>query len=516
MPSSLLFNILRRPWLWAPLLYVAIIYSVTALRPPPSAVALASPALETHNATFLVDESWLDSAGRRQLSQEIFDAQLSMIVQAESLILVDMFLYNAWQGPVRETHRALSSELTDALIARKRQRPALNIVVISDPINTVYGGTTSTHFDALRAAGIRVVTTDLTELQDSNPLYSGIWRWLIRPFGNARGDWLPNPFGQGRVSLRSYLTLANFKANHRKLLIADRRDGTLQALVTSANPHDGSSAHRNVALQFSGETVDELLAAEQALLSMSGHPAALADHAPAAPGVDTDADEANAETDTKTDANIDTETETKPASSTLASQTSPALLRFVNESRIKQAALTLLAATGAGDRVNLAMFYLADREVIEALKAARARGVDVRVLLDVNRDAFGRQKNGVPNRPVAAELVAHGLTVRWCETQGEQCHAKLLHAIVGQTHSLLLGSGNFTRRNLDDFNLETDVLLVGNVSHPAIAQSVEHFDRQWNNTASRTYSSAYERYADDSLWLMLQYRVMEATGISTF
>ena len=56
------------------------------------------------------------------------------------------------------------------------------------------------------------------------------------------------------------------------------------------------------------------------------------------------------------------------------------------------------------------------------------RGVRVNVMLDPNRDAFGRQKDGVPNRPVANELVtASGerIAVRWYRTHGEQFHTKL-------------------------------------------------------------------------------------------
>ncbi len=50
------------------------------------------------------------------------------------------------------------------------------------------------------------------------------------------------------------------------------------------------------------------------------------------------------------------------------------------------------------------MFYLSERQIIKALIAAQQRGVQVRVLLDPNKDAFGREKNGIPNRQVAAEL----------------------------------------------------------------------------------------------------------------
>ena len=49
------------------------------------------------------------------------------------------------------------------------------------------------------------------------------------------------------MSLRSYLEMLNFKANHRKVFVADSADGPV-TIVSSANPHDASSAHSNVAL----------------------------------------------------------------------------------------------------------------------------------------------------------------------------------------------------------------------------------------------------------------------------
>ncbi|HCD06420.1 MAG TPA: phospholipase, partial [Methylophaga sp.] len=72
-------------------------------------------------------------------------------------------------------------------------------------------------------------------------------------------------------------------------------------------------------------------------------------------------------------------------------------------------------------------------------------GVRLRVLLDPNKDAFGREKNGVPNRPVAHELMQAGATVRWCDTHGEQCHAKwLMHRGAEGQSMMLLGSTNLT------------------------------------------------------------------------
>ena len=119
----------------------------------------------------------------------------------------------------------------------------------------------SDHLQALSRAGVLVVKTPLIKLQDSNPVYSAIWRAFIRPWGNRAGvQGLKAPFGDERISLRSWLALLNFKANHRKLLVTQTHvnDKGWQAVVSSANPHDGSSAHRNVAIQFSGEAVKAL------------------------------------------------------------------------------------------------------------------------------------------------------------------------------------------------------------------------------------------------------------------
>jgi len=314
------------------------------------------------------------------------------------------------------------------------------------------------------------------------------------------------------VSLRSWLALANFKANHRKLIIADNQTGQLQALVTSANPHDGSSAHRNTALLFDGQAASDLLMAESALLSLSSAESVVA-------GIDERMAElvGTGQSDPEA-ANLAGAAVPggMPGELPVAHATVTAIIQILGESRIHDAAVDLLEQAASGSRVDLAMFYLSDRHIVAALGRAASRGADVRVLLDVNRDAFGRAKNGVPNRPVAAELVAAGVSVRWCETLGEQCHAKQLLLDDGERVALLLGSGNYTRRNLHDRNLETNALLSVPSTHALAVEVRQHFDRLWNNPDGRTYSSDYASYADERLWLTLQYRVMEATGLSTF
>jgi len=56
------------------------------------------------------------------LDQAIFDAIIDRIDSASGIILLDMFLFNAWQGPEPEQHRALSADLTAALLRSPKRR----------------------------------------------------------------------------------------------------------------------------------------------------------------------------------------------------------------------------------------------------------------------------------------------------------------------------------------------------------------------------------------------------------
>jgi phosphatidylserine/phosphatidylglycerophosphate/cardiolipin synthase-like enzyme len=458
----------------------------TWLHPMPKGTSFEGPLRPAQDVRFLADLTWVDDAGQRHVEQQIFDAIFDLIRRAEHYVVIDMFLWNDFQGDEPETTRALASELTEVLIARKRARPDMTIVAISDPVNTVYGGVESKHFRALREAGIQVVITRLDRLRDSNPGYSGFWRIFARPLGQPRGGALPSPFSNERVNVLSYLALLNFKANHRKVVVADGGSGGpgAVAIVTSANPHDGSSAHGNVALGFAGTAAFDLIETEKAVIALSDGEVPTIAPAGEAPS--------RAEEDGPT-------------------------LQLLTEEKIRRALLEALGRARAGDRIDVAVFYLSDRGIVSALTAARARGAAVRVLLDPNKDAFGYEKNGVPNQPVAVDLRRGDVVTRWCDTHGEQCHAKLLLARYASGEAvLILGSANFTRRNLQDLNLETNVALRGPQGLPAIRDASAWFELLWSNAPGRRFSVEYDAFADEALRKRFQYRVEEGTGLSTF
>lgn len=451
-----------------------------AWKPLPPGVDMTGPWRAARDVSFLTDLTFVDQAGRRHSEQTIFDAAFAMIAQADSLVVLDMFLFNDFGAAPDQATRPLSAELTDALLERMAQVPGLRVIVITDPINTVYGGVVSSHLERLRLAGAQVIQTDLAALRASNPLWSGPWALCCAWLGNrAGGGWLPNPFGTESITLRSWLALPNFRANHRKTLVVDH-GSDWQALVTSANPHDASGAHGNIALRFSGPAALDLLHSEAAVAAFSGV---------ALQGL--------------------------PTTSDAQVSTGPRL-RVLTEGAIARALLNTTHGAAPGDTLDIAVFYLSHRGVIGALKQAHARGVAVRVLLDPNEDAFGRKKNGVPNRQVARELVAAGIPVRWCDTHGEQCHSKLLLHQGRHDTVLIAGSANFTRRNLDNLNLETNVQLVADAAHPAIRQAQQWFHTRWHNEPDRIFSTDYAHYADDALLRRLWYRIGEAAGLSTW
>src|SRR5262249_33110342 len=153
-------------------------------------------------------------------------------------------------------YRELSIELRDALLARKRAVPGLRVLILSDPINDVYGALPSRDLAALGGAGIDVVRVDLDSLRDSNAIYSAFWRLTMKWWsGDGRGEpRFANPLDAGpdRVSFGAWARLLNFKADHRKVILGDDGKGGLTGIVTSANPHDASSLPSNVALRASG------------------------------------------------------------------------------------------------------------------------------------------------------------------------------------------------------------------------------------------------------------------------
>jgi len=390
-----------------------------------------------------------------------------------------MFLFNDAYDR-KNSFPPLSDELTDALILQKQKYPEIQILFITDEINTFYGAYPSRHLEKLKENGVQVVITDLTQIRDSNPLFSGPWRlFRLNKLDPAGKGWLPNAFSPDspKVTLTSYLRLLNFKANHRKVLITEN-----QALVTSFNPHDASGNHSNIAFVVDSKIIDDLLESEKAVVKFSGG-------------------------QPFTFNGSVTEVKNKNAK-----------VQLLTEAKIRDSLIQEIAATKKGDEIKMAMFFLAQHDIIDELIKASERGVQVRLVLDANKDAFGIEKNGVPNRPVANKLVKDSkgrIRIKWYSTHGEQFHSKLTIFEKNEETILIGGSANLTRRNIDDYNLETNLKVILPKNDPESRKVRQYFDRIWYNQGGE-YTLDYSAFAEDSLFKKVLYEIQERAGLSSF
>ena len=183
---------------------------------------------------------------------------------------------------------------------------------------------------------------------------------------------------------------------------------------------------------------------------------------------------------------------------------------FVTESMILESIVHTLDQVSAQDEVRIQMFYLSFQPVLDAIvKASTVSKHPVRLLLDANKDSFNREKDGTPNRQVAqflrdeAARLGGRIEIRWYSTHGEQNHAKTMSVTSksNQKHILTTGSCNWTGRNMDGVNMESNIVLLG--AKQATEEFNRLFDLFWSNSDGNEYSldyKAFQEAASDWKW----------------
>ncbi len=481
----------------------------------PAGTSLRSPAYEFDYAELLIDRTAWDAQRNSYFqSHHIFDAMLDEIEAADSFLIVDFFLWNPWRGAVEAPGdlRPLARELADTLIRKRINNPDMPILVITDSINRIYGNQEPGFFGRMADAKIPVVFTDLGKLPDSNKVYAPqAWFWSKflpgeDPLAGLR--LVPNPFdAEGeKLTLAQLARLLYFKANHRKVLVAGYKNAAPRVLIGSLNPADGSAKHSNLAALVDGAVAVFAADSELSVAEWSSENPEQIQNGMALEAAD---------------AIVRIRGLLPDAGSLPQARGKPPNVAWRSEGAILDELVIQLNRTGMGDRVDAAIFYFSDRKVVDAFKAAIGRGARVRMLMDANRDAFGREKNGIPNRTVAAELMdlaeSGDVEIRWAATHGEQFHAKALR-IQGEVQDILfLGSSNWTRRNLDDLNLEAN-LIFSNAKKLG-SEFDTYFQTIWTNSDGMTETLPYEDWAETGwslIWKTWLYRFQEWSGASTF
>lgn len=467
------------------ILYV-FVFLFNIIKPLPEGISIEGTIynISDEDIEFLYDLTYLNESGDKVLEQEIFKNVFSLIDNATKFIVIDMFLFNT-DYTEKEPYVKLTTIIKDKLIEKKKAYPNIQIYFTTDEINNFYGSYTSDEILTLRENGINVIITDLTKLRDSNPIYSAFWRIFFRPFGTSGNGNFKHLLGNEnkKVTLRSILKLINTKANHRKVIVADNNNN-IYSIITSANPHEASSAHSNIAFLIKEDIWRDLIKAEQAVADFSEGKVSLRDTS-----------FVSVEDGLK---NIE--------------------VQLLTEGKIRSNLINDIDYTFKGESIDIAMFYLSDRKIINSILKASKRGVNIRLILDPNKDAFAREKNGIPNRQVAYELVEKSndkIKIRWYNTKGEQFHTKLIIIRKQNKTIIYLGSANLTKRNIGNLNLEADVKISSPNDKKIVNEINLYFKRIWENE-NGNYTTPFEEYQDTSLFKYYLYRLQEFSGFSSF
>nr|WP_154749652.1 phospholipase D-like domain-containing protein [Planomicrobium sp. YIM 101495] len=459
------------------MLYLLVIVWHT-YKPLPDGVSYAGDVHNVDNIEMIYDLTYAQDKEGTGLEHElrIFDEVHEMIEQAEEFIVLDFFLFDNYNDQDIDFPE-IGLELAEQLIAKRDAEPEVPIYFITDPVNSGYGSYESELIQQLKEADVEVIYTDLDPLRDSTPVYSGLYRIFFQWFDWGEG-WLPNGIASQapEMKLSSYMELMNVKANHRKAVITDK-----EAMVSSGNPHTASGFHGNQAFKVSGPILNDLLEAEEAVSHFSG--------GPDLPRVD------------------------------VAEQDGPYTAQYITESEILDALSEDIKATGEGDTIWMAMFYLAHRDIVEELGAAGERGADIRLILDPNENSFGNEKSGLPNRPVVHELVEEAgetLEVRWYNAIDFQFHTKTV--MIQQDGEIMISAGaaNLTQRALKNYNLENNLRITAPDDSELAEEMAEYFNRLWDNEDA-LYTLDVEEYQDDfTPWQRVIYGFQELFKLTTY
>ncbi|MBM7649852.1 HKD family nuclease [Bacillus ectoiniformans] len=462
---------------------VLSIYTVTMLwhyfKPIPENISYQSD-------TYRVNDDQVDfyynvtgeKNGEKKFTDQIFKRTLEIIDEADEFIVLDYFLFNSYHEKKKE-YPAITDKITKKLIEKKKANPDMKVIFISDEVNTSYLSHEVPQFEQMKKAGIEVVLTNTDPLRDSTPVYSGVWRMFFQWFGQSGNGWIPNALAETApdMTLRSYLKIFNVKANHRKTITTEKT-----AMISSANPHDASAEFTNVAFEVKNVLVNDMLVSEKAA--------------------------ANTRREVEFPEKVK-----KPA------ERGDIKVRLLTENKIENALVKEINNSKKGDEIWVAIFYLADRDIVDALTDAANRGAKTNIIMDTNKHSFGQKKNGLPNIPMSEELKEDSdgkINIRWFAPTPEQFHAKMLYIKGEQESTIISGSANFTARNIGDFNLESDVQITAPNDKEIVQDVDQYFHTLWENKGAEYTADFDEHYEDTATLKRGVYTFQKLLNLTTY
>jgi len=523
---------------------MAFTVSCSTIKNPPLGINYESPIRETENAEFHYDLTYLDKDGNIQYDRNLWDATLKVVDNAKDYLIIEMFLFNDLYNKDKEHFPEFAKKYTERLVKKQEENPNLKVYILADENNNFYGAFEHPFIASMKNAGINVIIVDIFKLKDTFPWYSPIWRTFIKPMGNPQNKgWITNFYGDmwPKLTIRNLLRALNVKADHKKVFLNEK-----EVVVSSANIHDPSYFHENIAIYTDGLIVKDVLHDLQLVAKFSDS--------------EINVDGSNKETKSKIEMDLPDKTKIRKDTMNIGNledkkndmihleenindsqknekgeKESLSLnsgkneitdtegktykIQYLSEGAIGKYLDADIDSLKSGDELLMGMYFLADKGIIDRLIKAANRGVKIRMIFDRSRDAFGMSTNGLPNKPVSKKLkkkTKGKIEIKWYFTNNEQYHTKI--TLMKKTDGSVIinaGSANLIKKNIRGYIMDSNFRILTTQDSKISKDVYTYFDRLWENKDG-LFTINFDDEPTTSGFSDFMYKILDATQLGSF
>ena len=516
---------------------IAFTVSCSTIKTPPLGINYESPIRETENAEFHYDLTYLDKDGNIQYDRNLWDATYKVIDNAKDYLIVEMFLFNDLYNKDKEHFPEFAKEYTERLVKKQQENPNLKVYILADENNNFYGAFEHPFITSMKNAGINVIIVDIFKLKDTFPWYSPFWRTFIKPMGNPQNKgWITNFYGDmwPKLTIRNLLRALNVKADHKKVFLNEK-----EVVVSSANIHDPSYFHENIAIYTDGPIVKDVLHNLQLVakfsdseINVDGSDRRMENIMNSGSNDKTETDEKTLNSENQKENNVkqinneENEQNVKEKTSINSEKNSITdteghtyKIQYLTEGAIGKHLDEDIDSLKAGDELLMGMYFLADKGVIDRLIKAANRGVKIRIIFDRSRDAFGMSTNGLPNKPVSKKLkkkTKGKIEIKWYFTNNEQYHTKI--TLMKKTDGNVIinaGSANLIKKNIRGYIMDANFRILTTQNSKISKDIYEYFDRLWENKDG-LFTLNFDDEPTTGGFSNFMYKILDATQLGSF
>ena len=516
---------------------IAFTVSCSTIKTPPLGINYESPIRETENAEFHYDLTYLDKDGNIQYDRNLWDATYKVIDNAKDYLIVEMFLFNDLYNKDKEHFPEFAKEYTERLVKKQKENPNLKVYILADENNNFYGAFEHPFITSMKKAGINVIIVDIFKLKDTFPWYSPFWRTFIKPMGNPQNKgWITNFYGDmwPKLTIRNLLRALNVKADHKKVFLNEK-----EVVVSSANIHDPSYFHENIAIYTDGPIVKDVLHNLQLVakfsdseINVDGSDRRMENIMNSGSNDKTETDEKTLNSENQKENNVkqinneENEQNVKEKTSINSEKNSITdteghtyKIQYLTEGAIGKHLDEDIDSLKAGDELLMGMYFLADKGVIDRLIKAANRGVKIRIIFDRSRDAFGMSTNGLPNKPVSKKLkkkTKGKIEIKWYFTNNEQYHTKI--TLMKKTDGNVIinaGSANLIKKNIRGYIMDANFRILTTQDSKISKDIYEYFDRLWENKDG-LFTLNFDDEPTTGGFSDFMYKILDATQLGSF